>query len=1620
MAMKRNWILAAVGLGLGGSAFWSEPGLAQTVQDPGLLVVYGRNAEAREGDVDRREQVFFSVPADLKDRIYVRIFDPEIKGENDFVYGSGADSETTFRLFGGEGAFSAADRPVAVEDGAQEPRLIDLQPVTGPGVLIGENTWGGSEGTDGRWANLTTLRASQGEVVNGRAYFRLDVQGTNGNDGNGFSVGISLSRDRNRAPAGLEMFSYSPTIRWQSPQSPTDLWFTNPGGALTVQSYDGAAGKLALVTDFEDLDIEISGQSHWTSDTVQSADEKLALRMSGGFESPNDVTLSVFDKDGAPVPLQIPPMRALNPLRPTAVGTASPLADCRSVAFDASGSTARIPHGYLWDFGDGNSATEPVIAHRYEEPGRYTARLEVVENGARPGRGSAIEVPVHVRNAPVAKPGDDIVVAPGQQVGFDGAASVASDSPIMRYKWSFGDGATAEGPQAQHVYGAPGQYRAILRVEDDSQHPCDFGVQTRNVTVNFPPVAEAGTDQIAVVGTPVMFDGAASYDIDGEVSEYSWDMGDGTVLAGPRVSHTYEGSGNFTVTLTVTDASGVANNIATDQLLISVNAPPVPEFSIPDRPVSVSEVAILDATGSTDEDGQILSYSWDFGDGVTGEGPVANYAWTKPGTFTVTLTVTDNSGTSSAVQSTQREIRVDAAPIADAGPDQMVTASVVQFDGGASSDPDGQVTEWVWDFGDGSTATGQTVSHAYLRSGVYEVAVVVRDDSGAPLNTDRDTMMVTVNATPIADAGPAQIVAPGEEFTLSGRASVDPDGKIASYVWSFPDGTEATGERVGHRIDKPGLYRIGLTAGDNFAGGAASDRSEVLITVNASPVATAGADHLVAPGDLVRFDAGQSFDPDGEIIEYRWEFEDLGSPLTASTVERAYDTPGVWSAQLIVTDNSGVANATATDDVTIRVNHAPVAEAGDPQITDSLYVELDATGSSDADGDALIYQWDLGDGSAPVFGAKVSHAYPRSGIFPVTLRVDDGTGLSNASAIDATTVTIRKRPIAEAGGNRDVCSGEPILFDASNSVNPDGGLLSYTWDFGDGSQSDLVNPSKTYEQPGAYSVTLRVRNETGTEHGTDVDRIAALVREGPIADAGPDMTVCSNQEVRFDGSGSTDADGAVNAFSWTFGDSSTGSGESPAHIYTHPGTYQVNLTITGEAVGNCSPLDSDMMLVQVLPAPILNMDGPERIGSGSEASFAAEISGSDKGELGEVRWDFGDGSSANGASASHVYDAPGDYLITLSANLVGGTEGCDQLEIMRKITVNAAPEPVITAPVEIAVGEAITFDAAQSSDSDGVVISHGWDFGDGTQTSGVAAVHQFATPGDYTVRLTVMDDAGVENSIVTTELAVKVQPAPVAALAAPVGVCPGKPVQWAVDVPDTTSVDWMFDGQAGQSGASVSHVFGNPGLFPVQVDMDDGKGLLSSRRSEEVYVRVNDMPTALAGPDRIVCPGQEVTFDAGGSADLDGKLVKYLWTFSDGVTVEGKQITRVFDAAGDLTVELAVQDDSQATGCDIGTDTARVLVNAPPTVDAGEDRSVLIGAAHDVERFIAQGITDPDGQGVRINWDFGDGAMATGANVTHRFTQSGTFTVTAEARDSTGLACGVSTDSFTLIANPRE
>jgi PKD repeat protein len=595
-----------------------------------------------------------------------------------------------------------------------------------------------------------------------------------------------------------------------------------------------------------------------------------------------------------------------------------------------------------------------------------------------------------------------------------------------------------------------------------------------------------------------------------------------------------------------------------------------------------------------------------------------------------------------------------------------------------------------------------------------------------------------------------------------------------------------------------------------------------------------------------------------------------------------------------------------------------------------------------------------------------------------------------------------------------------VLFDGSASADPDGGLLRYAWDFGDDTRSELVNPSKIFERPGVYEASLTVRDESGARTGSHTDRAAVVVHQAPTAVAGQPIRACTNQTVQFDGSASTESYGAVNLFQWNFGDGSTGGGERPTKVYDRPGEYRVVLTITGDALGSCSAVHSDEILVTIVDAPRLEIEGPGRVATGTPARWRAALTGPTASDDARFEWSFGAGATAEGREVEHAFPEAGLQVVSLRATLPESGEGCDVVETRLNVTVNAPPAPAIVGPERIAAGDQVLFDASGTVDPDGAITRFAWDFGDGARASGVQARHRYTTPGAFELRLIVTDDAGVANSRVVETRAITVTPAPVAGLKVAGQLCPGVAHPWSAPAGDGVATLWDFGrGDDPATAEKIEHVFAAPGIYPVTVTLDDGQGLANSRRTEEVFVRVNRPPVPAAGPDRLVCPGDIVAFDGAGSSDLDGDITAWRWDFDDGAGLDGARVERAFATPRTLEARLTVTDDSGSL-CAASTDTARVRVNATPLPDAGPAREVMVGAAHDTVIFDAGGSLDPDGDGMMFRWDFGDGASASGAVVRHRYTEPGEFVVRLEARDATGLACGVATSETLVRAVARE
>jgi chitodextrinase len=269
--------------------------------------------------------------------------------------------------------------------------------------------------------------------------------------------------------------------------------------------------------------------------------------------------------------------------------------------------------------------------------------------------------------------------------------------------------------------------------------------------------------------------------------------------------------------------------------------------------------------------------------------------------------------------------RINQPPIAVLGRDLVVPPGVeVELSGAASTDPDGTIVRYQWAFGDGATAEGKAVRHAWREIGLYAVTLLVRDDLGAEGTAG---LRVTVgdgggnNRAPLAVLeGPGSGRA-GEPLAFSGIGSSDPDGSLARFEWDFGDGERASGPEVTHAYAADGDYTVTLEVFDD---GGALGRATRDVRIgesvgNRPPIAVAGADVRATVGEAVTFDGRQSRDPDGALVRWRWDFGDGGSADTPRATH-AFSAPGTYSVTLTVEDAVG---ATQSDTLVAEVEAPP-------------------------------------------------------------------------------------------------------------------------------------------------------------------------------------------------------------------------------------------------------------------------------------------------------------------------------------------------------------------------------------------------------------------------------------------------------------------------------------------------------------------------------------------------------------------------------------------------------------------------------------------------------------------------------------------------------------------------
>lgn len=696
---------------------------------------------------------------------------------------------------------------------------------------------------------------------------------------------------------------------------------------------------------------------------------------------------------------------------------------------------------------------------------------------------------------------DDGVVSYSKSVNMVNAINNCNP-PVkaqLRTYHGFGHGAYTPAYDIGYTYQSPNIY--------------DWMLQWVNDHSNKIPKANPGAAQtVTLPASSVTLTGTGT-DADGTIVQYNWAQVSGakvtlTNAATSKVTLSgFATAGTYTFRLVVRDDKGsIASSDVNVFVKNSTNVNPVANAGS-NKTVNLPANSITLTGSASDSDGFITSYSWTK---ISGGAAALSGAATKSlsasglvaGTYVFRLTVKDDNG---GMHYDDVNVYVNYVPSVNAGADRIITLptnSVTII--GTASDSDGTITSYSWSKVSGPAATlsgtsTATLVAASLTEGTYVLRLTVKDNRGASKSDDITVVVNPAtgsNVAPIVSAGSDKIISlPANSVTLTGSAS-DADGVISSYSWiklsggtASLSGANTTSLTVSSLA--AGEYVFQLTVKDDDG---ASRSDDVRVTVNASPVVSAGADRVITLPNTSLTINGSATDSDGTISSLTWTKVSGGAAsLSGATTKTLYITglaAGNYVFRLTAKDNRG---ASKFDDVSVVVNIPPVPNAGsDRTITLPVNSVSLPGGGSDADGTIISYEWTkVSGGSATLAGASTPTLTVTgmiAGPYTFRLTVTDNRG---SKMYDNVNIMVNIPPVPNAGPDKIITLPTNTVVLSGSATDADGTIKYYSWGKVSGGTAALSGQSTpsftvTNLSAGTYVFRLTVTDNRSAVRYDDV------------------------------------------------------------------------------------------------------------------------------------------------------------------------------------------------------------------------------------------------------------------------------------------------------------------------------------------------------------------------------------------------------------------------------------------------------------------------------------------------------------------------------------------------------
>lgn len=1180
-----------------------------------------------------------------------------------------------------------------------------------------------------------------------------------------------------------------------------------------------------------------------------------------------DVTLIAVNNFGCADTMSVPGYIAIEDL--VADFSSNDSSGCVGTPIQFTDLSTSNPTYHIWDFGDGTTDTLANPVHVYNAVGTYTVKM-VAYNSSTCIDSITKTSFITISDVPQAGfSGNDLTGCSfPHQVQF-------TDSSVgaVSWVWDFGDGDSSIAQNPLHAYDTAGVYTVSLTVTNANGCPNTFTIPDY---VNLAaPEARFSADTVKGCA-PVMVNFTdSSFSVQPIVS-WAWDFGDGTTSTDPNPSHLYSNTGTYSVSLIIVNDEGCTDTLVR-QDFIRTGTKPTADFGAGTTDICLfGSVAFVDQT-----QGNVNEWEWHFGDNITSIDQNPLYAYSDTGYFTVSLIAGDNGCYDTIAKPNFVHVNPPDARLSYIR--DCTSPYAIQFQD-ISLAPD----TWRWDFGDGDTSDQQNPVHTFASRGTYTVSLTVTDSSSGCYDIDGTDVIVT---DPVADFHATDTVG-CHPFTVSfDNTSID--GTI-SY-WQSGGMTSADSIPT-FTYTTPGVYDVSVIITDLHG------CSDTLVRPNyitvLGPIAGFSATPTTgcAPLDVQFTDTSSSFM--STVTGWKWHFGDGDSSSLQNPLHR-YDTTGTFSVTLDVTDGNGCTHSLT------KVNYIkptfPIPDfVGDSMSCVGGSVELFANST----GVGLTHFWDFGDGQTAATNNPV-HFYDSIGTYTITLTVTDQNGCDSTIVVpDYVTIA---DPHANFFADSTFSPCPPLLVDFTDSSTAD--IVSWEWDFGDGSTSNLKNPSHVYLTPGHYDVTMIGYTAKGCADTSVKSDLVVVLGPSGTFDFTP-TNGCLGNEVDF-----TAVTQNTASRTWDFGDGTVEpGGDTVMHMYTNSGVHYPSL-ILDDGQGCIFVVNStDSAVVGELSA---DFGASDRYLCSSGQIYFTDSSQAYPAVTSRM-WYFGDGGSRHVQNPLYTYTQPGVYDVML---VIHNDYCTDTMLKPAFIVVDGGPQADFgISNANGCVPQKVYF--TDSTTSDSTIATYQWDFGNGLTDTVANPAVTYVDTGSYNVQLIVTSVSGCIDTIVKS---LRVNPLPIISGTPDTSMCYSDTMQ--LNITGASYFNWYPS--TGLSNDTIANPLASPPVNTTYTVLaTDSNGCIARDTIELV---VHQLPVPNAGPDREVCQGESVELVGSGGGSYNWSPDSTLTCTSCATTVATPETTTHY--------VLEVEDNFKCTD----TDTVEVTVHELPVGLLNSDTAICDG-----------------------------------------------------------------------------